>query len=456
MGLIDAAVGAASGVLSDQWREYFHCESLPADVLVKKGEKRQSKSIFNRNASDNIITNGSIIAVNEGQCMIIVEQGEIVEFCSQPGEFVFDNSTEPTILYGDLGEGIKQSFETFKRRFTFGGEPAKDQRIYYFNTKILLGNKYGTANPVPFRVVDNNIGLDMDIAIRCHGEYAYRIVDPILFFKNVCGNVEDEYHRDSMDSQLKSDVLTQLQPAFAKISEMGIRYSALPGHATELAEILDDLLSKRWGGTYGIKIAGFAVSSVKAPEEDEQMIKELQRNATLRNPNMAAAHLVGAQAAAMQSAAANESAGPMMAFAGMNMAGGAGGMNAGQLFAMGQQGAPGQPPMPPNTPQGGVTGGAAPQASVPVGWACSCGVTSNQGNFCMECGKPKPADPNAWHCECGVSNKGKFCMECGKPKPAGVPQYRCDKCSWEPTDMNNIPKFCPECGDPFDNGDIVR
>lgn len=447
MGILQVGIGAAKSVLADQWREYFYCPSLETDVLVKKGENRKSKRGFNTKGSDNLITNGSIIAINEGQCMIIVDQGAIVEVCAEAGEFVYDTSTEPSIFYGNLSTGIKESFKQFGRRVSMGGDTGKDQRVYFFNTKEIMGNKYGTANPVPFRVVDNNIGLDIDIAIRCHGEYAYKIVDPILFYKNVCGNVTDEFTRDRIDSQLKSELLTALQPAFSKISDMGIRYSSLPGHTTELSNALNEVLSESWGAKYGIEISTFGVSSVKAPEEDEKMIKELQRNATFRNPNMAAAHLVGAQASAMQAAASNQNAGPMMAFAGMNMAANAGGMNAQDLFAMGQQQAQAQAQYQQAQPQ-------MQQKAQTAGWTCSCGASGNTGKFCAECGSPKPSDNHFWTCSCGAQNKGKFCSECGKKKPAGIPLYKCDKCGWEPEDPANPPKFCPECGDPFDENDI--
>jgi len=337
MGILKVGVGAAQGVLADSWREYFYCDAMDVDVLAKKGEQRQSKRGFNTKKSENIISNGSIIVINEGQCMMIVEQGKVVEVCAEAGEFLYDSATEPSLFYGDLKESIKESFRQFGKRVGFGGDPAGDQRIYYFNTKEILGNKYGTSNPVPFRVVDTNIGLDIDIAIRCHGEYAYHIIDPILFYKNICGNITDTYTRDSMESQLKSEMLTALQPAFGKLSAMGIRYSALPAHTMELSQALNEVLAEKWGGRYGIEITSIGVSSVKASDEDEAMIKELQRNATLRNPSMAAAHLVNAQAEAMQAAAANPNAGPVMAFAGMNLANQSGGMNAGQLFQMAAQ-----------------------------------------------------------------------------------------------------------------------
>ena len=402
MGLLQAEIGALSGVLADQWREYFYCEGMPENVLAVKGVKRTSGRSSNYKGEDNIISNGSIIAVNEGQCMMIVEQGAIVEFCAEPGEFVWDSSTEPSIFYGGLGNGIKATWEQLKKRFTLGGDTGKDQRVYYFNTKELIGNKYGTANPVPFRVVDRNVGLDMDIGIRCFGEYSYRMSDPMLFYKNVCGNIASEYTRDRIDSQLKTELLTALQPAFAKISEMGIRYSALPGHTTELASVLNDVLSEQWKKLRGVEVVSVGVSSITANEEDEKMIKELQRNAAFRDPKMAGAHLVGAQAAAMQAAAANENAGAFMGFAGMNMAQNAAG-NVQGLFQMGQQQAAPAPAAP-----------AAPEAPAAGGWTCACGAV-NTGKFCSECGAKKPSDE--WTCACGAVNKGKFCSECGAKRP---------------------------------------
>ena len=451
MGLIKAALGAASSVLGDQWEEYFYCDSLSQEVLAVKGQKRTSRRGSNRKGSENIISNGSVIAVNEGQCMMIVDQGKVMEVCAEPGEYVYDMSSEPSIFYGDLGENIRKSFELFGIRFAFGGEASRDQRVYYFNTKEIVGNKYGTANPVPFRVVDTNIGLDVDISIRCHGEYSYRIVDPLCFYANVCGNVERAYTRDNLDSMLKSELMTALQPAFAKISEMGIRYSALPGHTAEISDALNQVLSEKWLHLRGIAVASFGVSSVTASEEDEKMIRDMQKSAVLRNPNMAAATLVGAQADAMRVAAGNTATGPMMAFAGMNMAGQAGGFNAAQLYQMGgmqnAQSGNAQGAQMGNAPASGAPGAAQSAGS----WTCSCGAV-NTGKFCPQCGKPRPAA--GWTCSCGTVNQGKFCTECGKPRPAGAPLYRCDKCGWEPEDPAHPPKFCPQCGDPFDGGDV--
>ena len=405
MGLIKAALGSAGGVLADQWKEYFYCESMPADVLVTKAHKKVSGRSSNRHGSENIISNGSVIAVSDGQCMLIVEQGKVVDVCAEPGEYTYDTSSEPSIFCGGLGKGVKEAFQQIGKRFTFGGEPPKDQRVYFVNTKELVGNKYGTPNPVPFRVVDMNIGLDMDITIKCFGEYSYQIANPVLFYTNVCGNVEQDYTRDEIDGQLKSELMTALQPAFARISEMGIRYSALPGHTQELSDVLNKVLSDKWDNLRGIRIVSLGASSVKASEEDEAMIKELQRNAVFRNPTMAAAQMVGAQASAMQSAASNQKTGPAMAFAAMNMAANVGGASAQNLFAMGQQQA--TPQMQPQYQQPSQT---APKTE----WTCACGAV-NTGKFCSECGSPRPAGP--WTCSCGTVNTGKFCQECGKPRP---------------------------------------
>ncbi len=444
MGLIKAVTSSVGGVFADQWKEFFYCSAIDSDVIVTKGEKKGG----NNKGGDNIISSGSVVAVADGQCMIIVDNGKVVEFCATPGEFVYDSSTEPSIFSGDLGESIINTFKNIGARFTFGGNAGRDQRVYYFNMKEIMGNKYGTPSPVPFRVVDQNIGLDVDISIRCHGEYSYKVVDPMLFYTNVCGNINGDFYRSEIDSQLKTELMTALQPAFAKISAMGIRYSMLPAHTMEIADALNEVLSKKWVELRGIKIWSFGVSSVKASEEDEEMIKQLQRTATFRNPNMAAAQLVGAQADAMKAAAGN-SAGAFTGFMGMNMAQGqGGGINAQNLFNMGAQ----QQAQQPQQMQQAPIAQQAPQA--PTGWACSCGKSGNQGKFCAECGTPKPVEQDGWQCGCGAVNKGKFCPECGKPKPAGAPLYKCDKCGWEPEDPKNPPKFCPECGDVFDDSDI--
>ncbi len=457
MGLIRAALKAAGGTLADQWKEYFYCDALDADVLVAKGEKHVSGRSVNRKGEDNVITDGSHIAVANGQCMIIVEDGKVIDACAEPGAYTYDTGTSPSVLGGSFVEGLRGIAREAWRRFEFGGGAGRNQRIYYVNIKEIPGNKYGTPNPVPFRVVDRNIGLDVDISIRCNGEYSYRIVNPMVFYANVCGNISHVYTRDQIDSMLKSELLTALQPAFARISEMGIRYSSLPGHTMELSDALNEVLSKKWTELRGIMVYSLGVNSVTASKEDEDMIKQIQKSAVMRDPSMAAAALAGAQADAIRMAAGNKS-GAMTGFMGMGMAQQAGGANLQSLYSMGQQQAAAassreqQAAAASSKEQQAAAGGRMSGAG--VGWTCSCGAVGNTGKFCTECGAPKPDQETGWTCACGTVNKGKFCSECGRPKPAGALQYRCDKCGWEPEDPTKPPKFCPECGDPFSEEDI--
>ena len=399
MGLIKAAIGAVGGTMADQWKEFFYCEALPKEVLVRRGQKQTGRRSSNNRGNDNIITSGSGIAVADGQCMIIVEQGRIGEVCAEPGEYTYDTSTEPSIFAGSLGEGIRNTFHTIGKRFAYGGDTGKDQRVYYFNTKELIDNKFGTPSPIPFRVVDSRIGLDIDVSVRCSGVYSYRIADPLLFYTNVCGNVAYEYTRNELDHQLKSEFISALQPAFAKLSEMEMRPNQIVAHNTELENAMNVALSEKWGTLRGLVVVSIALGSVTLPEEDAELIKQAQRTAVMYDPGMAAATLVGAQADAMKSAASN-SAGAMTGFMGMGMAMNNGNaMNVQNLFTMGQQQAQQQQ--------------AAQSAA--NSWRCSCGAMAT-GKFCSECGAPRPVD-DRWMCSCGTMNKGKFCQNCGAKNP---------------------------------------
>ena len=456
MGLIKAVAGALGGTLADQWKEFFYCEALDKNVLVTKGQKRITNRSSNTKGNDNIISNGSGIAVADGQCMIIVEQGKIVEVCAEPGQFTYNTSTEPSIFAGSLGNSIKETFKTIGRRITYGGDTGKDQRVYYFNIKEIIDNKFGTPNPVPFRVVDTRANIDIDVSLRCSGVYSYKITNPLLFYTNVCGNVTSDYKREEIDNQLKTEFISALQPAFAKISELQIRPNQIIAHNTELEEAMNSALSSKWSELRGLSVVTVALGSVTLPEEDQELIKNLQRGATMANPTYAAGNLAAAQADAMRDAASNPN-GAFTGFMGMGMAGNMG-SNIPGLFQMGAQqsqqpyqAAPQQP-----APQQPAPQQPAPQPAAPAGWTCKCGAVAT-GKFCPECGAPKPEDPNTWTCpQCGEKNKGKFCQNCGARKPAGEPLYKCDKCGWEPEDPAHPPKFCPECGDPFNDNDNVN
>ena len=444
MGLIKAGIGALGGTFADQWKEFFYCDSLDKDVLMVKGQKRTSRRSSN-NGEDNIITNGSGIAVADGQCMLIVEQGKVVEVCAEPGEFTFDASTEPSVFTGNFGDSLAATFQTVAKRFTYGGDTGKDQRVYYINTKELGEILYGTATPIPFRVVvSEERGYKLSVNLRCNGSFTCRICDPLLFYTNVCSNVSTQYDASEIAPRLKSELMNALQPALATLSANKVQYYEIPAHTLEISEALNEQLSNVWRKKRGIEVFSFNINSLSIPEEQQKKITEWEENAMTTDPTTAAARLVGGQIDAMKTAAGN-TAGAMTGFMGMGMAagaGGMGGMNAQNLFAMGQQ----VHPDSVDAPQ---------QVAVPANsWQCSCGATVT-GKFCPECGKPRPAAAESWTCSCGAVNKGKFCAECGKPRPTAAPRYKCSKCGWEPADPAHPPKFCPECGDPFNDGDLA-
>ncbi|WP_294481807.1 SPFH domain-containing protein [uncultured Ruminococcus sp.] len=447
MGLIMAAIGAAAGTMADQWKEYFYCEALPDEVLMVKGQKVITNRGQNKKGSDNIITAGSGIAVADGQTMIIVEDGAIIEVCNRPGRYTFELGTPSLFADGKLGQKIKQTFQQIGQRITYGGDPGKDQRVYYFNTKQISNNLFGTPEVVPFRVVDSKIGLDVDVSIKCSGMYTFQIVDPLLFYTNICGNQASEYRKETIAPRMKAEFIDALTPAFSTLSDMEIRPNQIAGKKTELKNAVNTALADSWGKNMGIEVIEVAIKALNLPKEDQEMIKQAQqesqklfmegrRMSMYADPTMAAGGLVAAQGDAMRAAGSN-AAGAMTGFMGVNMAQQAGGMNAQQLFAMGQQ-------------------QAQAAASSADSWTCSCG-TSNTGKFCQNCGaaKPAPAEVNGWTCSCGTVNQGKFCQNCGAPKPAGAKVYKCDKCGWTPADPSNPPKFCPECGDVFDDNDAT-
>ena len=318
MGLIKAAFGSAGGVLADQWKEFFYCDALDKNTLVVRGQKKTTRRSSNTKGNDNVISNGSGIAVADGQCMIIVDQGKVAEVCAEPGEFTWDSSSEPSVFTGKFGDSLKKTFTAIGKRFSYGGDPGKDQRVYYFNTKEILDNKFGTATPIDFRVVDSRVGIDRDVRLRVNGTYSYRISDPILFYTNVCGNVAGSYERSELDGQLKTEFVSALMPAVGRMSELELRPNQLMNHTKELRDYLNQELTAEWAEKRGLSVVSVALGGVTLSEEDAELLRQDQRAATYRDPGMAAGMLATAQAEAMRTAAGN-TGGAMTGFMGMGM-----------------------------------------------------------------------------------------------------------------------------------------
>lgn len=428
MGLIKAGIGALGGVLADQWKEFFTCDAISADVLIVKGQKKVSGRSSNTKGSDNVISNGSGIIVADGQCMIIVDQGKVVDFCAEPGQYTYDVATEPSLFSGSLGDSIKATFKEVGKRFTYGGEAAKDQRVYYFNTKEITGNMFGTPSPIPFRVIiDERRGIDYDITLRCNGMFSFKITDPLRLYTAVAGNVEQEYAKEELIPHLKSDFINALQPAFAKLSEMGVRYSSIPAHTMELCDAMNNILTTKWQNGRGLALVDVTFNALNAPKEDEDEIQRIKKSIIMSDPMLAGGYqTTGMTDAAMN--AANNPNGAVNAFMGMGMAGNMMG-NSAQLFQQGMQ-----------QQQYQAQQAAQQPVSVPAadGWSCTCGTVATD-NFCPNCGNKKPAPVAGWKCACGAENNGNFCSNCGAKRPVDD-TWTCS-CG-----AVNKGKFCSSCG----------
>ncbi len=454
MGLIEVAKNALGEVVTESWREYFYCDRIEDDVLMVRGQKKTSGKSANTKAANNIISNGSIIAVNEGQCMLIVDQGGIAEVCAEAGEYIYDSSSEPSIFYGKLGENLKKYWQTFYKRVSTGGDIPKDQRVYFVNTREIFDNKFGTQQPIQYRFVLNPAsGATRTLSLRCNGEFSFCIKNPVAFYKNVANNVDEEYNKDEIFSFLRSSLVTALQPSFGKLARQGYHYGDLINAGMELGKEVKEQLQEEWLERRGIEFCTINVQSTSLPEEQQKWLDQYENDKIYA----ADADILGREKAmglidAMKAAGGNEN-GSFNGLYGLAMMGNTmNQMGVNPAAMMGN--ITGQAGANPAAMAGGVMAGTAmAQAqSAANGWRCTCGAVST-GKFCTECGAPKPS-ADGWTCTCGAVNKGKFCAECGAKKPAGAPLYRCDKCGWEPEDPKNPPKFCPECGDRFSDEDL--
>ncbi len=420
MGLIRAFLSAADSVARDQWKEYFACDSLPNHVLVKKGQYHTKRGLFGRNnkASPDIITNGSIIAVAEGQVALITDNGKIVEFCAEAGAFKWDSSSEPSCFGGEFFKGMLESFKRVGYRFAFGGDTGSQQRVYYVNTKEIFDNRFGTSTPVPY----DDPYYKTALYIRYFGQYSFKIADPVLFFSSVAGNVEDEYTTGNLESMFSDEFMTALDSAMTRFAAEGVKFSMLPTKQRELASYMSETLDDEWRAKRGVEITSVALAKVTPDEKSRTRIEEFDTNVMHADPSAMTGGLAYARMKSMQDAAKNSS-GAMTGFMGMGFA----------ANAMG----PGGEANLVNTAMAISEDKKEKAAAAPAGSTCKCGHVFT-GKFCPECGTPAEA-PNTWTCSCGAVNTGKFCSECGKKRESG---YACS-CGY----TSDAPfRFCPECG----------
>ncbi|MCD8327727.1 MAG: SPFH domain-containing protein [Ruminococcus sp.] len=447
MGLIKMAVQAVSTNLKDQVVDYFRCDGMTQDYMAKPATKIVRGSAVN-NASDLVITNGSVFDVAVGQAAVLVENGKVHDFViadteQTTGQYRYDSTVEPSLLGGGFKDFIP-SLKNIGHRFTAGGQSTNTMRLVYINIKPLTDNPVGFGN-IPFRDGETRITVNA----QGHGAFEFQIKNPIAFYENVIMNPDKALTRSSDDgskiiSMMKNEMKPKFQIALTQISAKMIPYDQIGAYPDELAAEMNKQLEQQWLEKRGIVLTSLAIE-LNIDDESKDKISKFQEAAAAQNNGLLYAMDRMSINKAREAAAENEG-GAMAGFMGMGFAGG----------TMSQ---PMEAPSG-NAPQGSISAvynaqtAGATQQTAPESWTCECGKTGNTGKFCAECGKPKPQ--NGWTCECGALNKDKFCTECGKKKPVGEPLYRCDKCGWEPEDPKNPPKFCPQCGDPFGDEDKIQ
>lgn len=391
MGLIKAFTGSAFSYIGDMWEDYIYCDSLDNNTLIQKGHAKSSPGAGTR-ADDNVITQHSKIAVNAGQMLIVVEDGKIIDFTAEQGGYEYNSETEPTAFCGSFGDALKTSFEQMRARFTYGGRAGKDQRAYFVNTKEILNNRFGFGN-VPYRDSE----FDLTITLRGFGSYTYKIVDPIVFYSSLSGNVNEKYTKDILDPQIRAELQDALLPALGILAKAGIRYDEIPSNVKQLTDLLREKTQTQWRETRGIEIVSMTLSNIIPDDESVDKIRDLQESRVYSgNKAMLGARVGAAQANAMESAAEN-AAGAVTGFMGMNMAQSSGGVNVAELMKD----------------------------------ADKKDTSSDQ------------AKGDTWVCECGMTNTMGFCPKCGKPRPE---KRICPKCEFVfPSELRDM-KFCPNCG----------
>lgn len=302
MGIFKAISSAISGSMKDQWKEMFYCNAIPNDILLVRGHKVQTERSAN-NGDDNVITDGSIVCVADGEAALMVCNGRVTNVFTEPGEHTFRSSKTAGVFSGtDINTTASNIASDIGRRVSFGGDAPIFYRVYYMNTKEIMGNKI-LVPATPFRVTDENIGLDMDVTVSIDGVYSIKIVDPMVIYSRVIGNVEDKYYVGPLAQQLSIETSSKIQSTFATLSQQGLRVSGLPALNSVISEAVKASINPWLRENRGIEIASLPISGIKVSESDMSMITHSQRDKIFTDPAMAAAHLTAATADAMRDAA---------------------------------------------------------------------------------------------------------------------------------------------------------
>lgn len=315
MGLIKAFTSSVSSGLGDQFKEFIVCPELDSHVLIQRGMVEHGKG--NRKPSEGIITNGSTIVVPVGMSMLLVDNGEIVEFTAESGTYQYDSSSEPTIFEGGVFKGIKNTIKAIGKRITYGGQPAHDQRVYYINTKVITGNKFGS--PQPKKMTDEKYGM---LEVTFFGEYAFQVVDPAKLIATVIGsNAQDTVTYDEVvGSQLKAKFIEKITQAISVVMRKHkVSFGDMGMYSSDISDEMNRCLDESWKDQYGLVITDVAVADINLTEDSMKRVNRIDDAKIFSNKNLQSGLMAEAVSESMKNAASNPN-GAMVGFAGFNMA----------------------------------------------------------------------------------------------------------------------------------------
>lgn len=425
MGIIKAIASSVGGGLADQWLEVIEPDEMSdktvftRGVTVRRGDSRNA----NRKGTQDTVSNGSVVHVYPNQFMMLVDGGKVVDYTAEEGYYTVDNSTLPSMFNGEFGDTLKEAFNRIK----FGGVTPGTQKVFYINLQEIKGIKFGTRNPVNYF----DSFYNAELFLRAHGTYSIKIKNPLTFYSEAIPKNEDRVEIEDINEQYLSEFLEAFQSAINQMSADGVRISFVASKGRELSKYMADILDADWGEMRGMEIQSVGISSISYDEESTKLINMRNQGALLGDPTVREGYVQGSVARGIEAAGSNAN-GSMAGFMGVGM---------GMQSTTGFMGAASQSNQAQMEREATRTTAAQP---VQGGWKCSCG-NDNTGNFCSNCGKPKP-EASGWKCSCGNDNTGNFCSNCGKPKPT---KLKCASCGYEPDPADPTPKFCPECGKPM-------
>lgn len=412
MGLIKAAVSSVSGVLKDSWLETIEPASMSDTTVMVSGVKVKGGK---NKGNDNVISNGSVIHVYPNMMMLLIDSGKVIDFCAQEGYYEVNLSSAPSLFNGELSESVKETWERFKH----GGTVSGTQRVYYINLQEIKGIKFGTKNPVNYY----DTRYDAELFLRAHGSYSIKITDPLKFFNEAIPRGASAVDYNQICGQYADEFMDALQAAINQMSSDGIPISSVTSKSRELSKYMAETLDEDWTKLRGMEVCSVGIASISYDEESKKLINMRNQGAMLKDATIREGYVQGQIAEGLNKAGSN-SAGAATAFMGMGM-----GMNAAGGFM--------ESASRTNAAQMQQQAAQAAQAASSNTWKCSCGA-ENTGNFCNNCGSPKPAPAGQWRCSCGTMNTGNFCGNCGSKNPNA--SWKCS-CGAE-----NTGNFCNNCG----------